>query len=107
MFKRNTDKEKSILIVEILFIVAIFVSLFTSLKNIDTESSKEGLKQLETSVRRSAIACYASEGVYPPDIQYLEDNYGLIVDDSRYVVRYSVFAENIMPDITVLERSNG
>ena len=51
----------------------------------------------------SCVACYAAEGIYPPDLDYLKDHYGVQVDEERYTVFYSVFAENLMPDITVLE----
>jgi hypothetical protein len=50
------------------------------------------------------VSCYALEGQYPPDIAYLQEQYGLQIDMDRYMVHYEVFAENIMPDITVLER---
>ena len=49
------------------------------------------------------MACYAAEGVYPPTLSYLEEHYGLQIDEERYTVHYSAFAENLMPDITVLE----
>ncbi|MBQ5667230.1 MAG: hypothetical protein IIV40_03545 [Oscillospiraceae bacterium] len=45
-----------------------------------------------------------SEGIYPPSWNYLEEHYGVQIDHSRYVVSYTVFAENLMPDITVLEK---
>ena len=57
---------------------------------------------MEDAVRRSAVACYAAEGVYPPTLTYLEERYGLQIDTARYTVFYDVFAENLMPDITVL-----
>ena len=105
MFKRNSGNQIAVFLIEALILIALFVTLLTSFRTLDADASKEGLKQLETSVRRSCVACYASEGVYPPNIEYLEDNYGLIIDHSKYTVRYSVFAENLMPDITVLEKS--
>ena len=59
--------------------------------------------QLEEALRRATAACYAAEGVYPPDLQYLKDHYGIQVDETRYTVIYDSFASNLMPDITVLE----
>ena len=64
----------------------------------------EEKKQLEEAIRRSVITCYAAEGVYPPDFAYVKEKYGIVVDETRYLVVYDVFAENLMPDITVLER---
>ena len=66
---------------------------------------QQGKKQLEEAIRRSVITCYAAEGVYPPDFAYVKEKYGIMVDESRYLVVYDVFAENLMPDITVLERA--
>ena len=50
------------------------------------------------------MTCYASEGVYPPDLEYLKDHYGVQIDEERYTVFYERFAQNLMPDITVLEK---
>ena len=65
--------------------------------------SEEGRLQLEDSVRRAAVTCYAVEGIYPPDLAYLQEHYGIQADDSNYTVFYEAFASNMMPDITVVE----
>jgi len=49
------------------------------------------------------VACYAAEGIYPPTTEYLVEHYGIQIDHSRYAVFYEVFAENLMPEITVVE----
>lgn len=87
-------------------VIAIVLVLwfFTALENLRTNSAEEGRKQLETALRRAAVACYAAEGIYPPDIAYLTEHYGIQVDSLRYTVHYEVFAENLMPQITVLQR---
>ncbi len=84
----------------ILVAVLIFSSAVNGLK---TGQSEEGRRQLEEGLRRAAVACYAIEGVYPPDLDYLEVHYGVQIDRERYGVFYEVFAENLMPDITVVE----
>lgn len=66
--------------------------------------SEQGQQQLEEAVRRAAVACYAQEGFYPPDVDYLCRHYGLTYEPSAYIVYYEIFASNLMPDITVLER---
>lgn len=73
--------------------------------SLDSGRSEEDLRQLEETLRRSCVACYAAEGVYPPDLDYLKEHYGLQIDEERYTVKYSAFAENLMPDITVLENA--
>lgn len=94
---------------EILFpVLAIVILLFfmTALNNLKTGNGEEGKRQLEQALQRCAVTCYATEGIYPPDIDYMKEHYGIQIDESRYLVRYEVFAENLMPDITVLERKN-
>lgn len=80
-------------------ILAVFL---ISLAKLDRGSSELQRQQLEDSIRRSCVACYATEGVYPPNLEYLEEHYGLQIDRSRYTVFYEIFAENLMPEITVV-----
>ena len=75
----------------------------SALNSLESGRQTEDLRQLEQALRRGCVACYAAEGVYPPDLEYLKEHYGLQVDENQYTVRYDVFAENLMPDITVLE----
>lgn len=86
-------------------VIAIILCFYLWLTALDARQREAGRLQLETALRRSAAACYAAEGFYPPDIQYLEEHYGLQVDESRYRVFYEVFAPNLMPEITVLEKT--
>ena len=74
-----------------------------ALNSLDSGLDAEDLRRLEETLRQGCVACYAAEGAYPPDVDYLRERYGVQVDETRYTVYYSVFAENLMPDITVLE----
>lgn len=89
-------------------IVAVAVLLFflTALDNLKTGNREEGKLQLEQALQRCAVSCYATEGIYPPNIDYMKEHYGIQIDESKYLVRYEIFAENLMPDITVLERKH-
>lgn len=78
-------------------------AFFNGLQQVRQEVAEQGKAKLEDAVRRAAVACYAAEGAYPPDVAYLIEHYGLTVDESRFIVHYDVFAENLMPDITVLD----
>ena len=76
----------------------------SSLASVDRQQGEEGRQQLETALRRAAVACYAAEGVYPPTVEYLQQHYGVQIEEERYIVFYEIFANNLMPDITVLEK---
>ncbi|HAQ39394.1 MAG TPA: hypothetical protein DCM73_00135 [Clostridiales bacterium] len=85
---------------------AVFILMFAcyfyfAVENVQKSNENEKFDILSDAIKRSAVQCYAIEGFYPPDVEYLEKNYGLVVDYDRYVVNYSIFASNIMPDIEV------
>ncbi len=82
--------------------ILLFFSLWLTALN--RRQREAGRLQLETALRRGAAACYAAEGIYPPDLDYLKTHYGLQIDENRYRVFYEIFAHNLMPEITVLER---
>ncbi|MGN8938654.1 hypothetical protein ACTNAU_08465, partial [Bittarella sp. HCP28S3_D9] len=58
------------------------------------------------AVRRAVVQCYAVEGAYPADLQYLEERYGLQINHRRYIVDYNILAPNVAPQITVLEKES-
>ena len=82
---------------------AVLFCVLAALSNLTQGQGEEGRRQLEDSLRRAAVACYAAEGIYPPTLDYLEEHYGIQIDRDRYAVFYDIFAENLMPGITVVE----
>ena len=85
-------------------VLAIMMCFLMGVSNLTEGQADEDKRQLEEVLRRSAVACYAAEGIYPPDLAYLEEHYGIQINEERYVVSYDALAENLMPDITVLEK---
>lgn len=85
-------------------VLAVLLWFFAAMGNLTRDSGEEGREQLESALRRAAVACYAAEGVYPPTVDYLTEHYGVQVEEEKYIVFYEIFASNLMPDITVLER---
>jgi len=88
----------------IVVIAAICISFNFALNEVENSYGAEGSIKLEEALRKGAITCYSVEGVYPPSIDYLKENYGIQVDEENYTVFYEVFASNLMPEITVIER---
>ena len=86
-------------------ILVCAVLFLTAAGNLSAESSRTGALQLEETLRKAAASCYAADGVYPPDLEYLEERCGLQINRTLYTVHYEIFAANRMPEITVLERN--
>lgn len=85
----------------LLLLAALLVPL---LKDSRQNVSEEGAAAIREAVRRSALQCYVVEGVYPPDLDYLRENYGLQVNTEDYYVVYEAFASNLPPEVRVVER---
>ena len=91
-------------LVTAILIVGILVYFLTAISNLNQGQSEEDKAQLESALSRAAVACYAAEGAYPPNLEYLIDHYGIQINDELYDVKYEAIASNLMPDITVLEK---
>ena len=86
-------------------ILILGLALFSlALTRLSGGQSDQDKRQLEDALRRAAVACYATDGVYPPTLEDLRQRCGLQINEDRYAVYYDVFAENLMPEITVLEK---
>ena len=90
-------------ILPILFTVTIMVMVVFGLRQTGESSNAEGLRILEDSLRRAVIMNYAIEGRYPESIEYIESNFGIYIDRTRFIVHYEIFASNILPTITVIQ----
>lgn len=84
-------------------VIVVLLWFLMGVSNLGQGSAEEDKQQLETALRRASVACYAAEGIYPPDVAYLEEHYGLRIDKERYTVMYEVYGSNLMPDITILD----
>ena len=48
--------------------VGILLFFLASVNNLDNGKREEGKEQLEQALKRCAVTCYATEGIYPPDV---------------------------------------
>ena len=90
-------------------IAAVMLLVFVTIQDYGSSYEDTKLTQVRETVLSSVSQCYALEGAYPPDLAYLENNYGLILDRSRYIYYYETIASNIFPEVKVfpLRKSGG
>ena len=86
------------------FMLAAVYILLVSAGRLNERQQAENRKQMQETIHKAVLNCYSIEGSYPPTIDYVEEYYGLQIDHDRYDVFYEVFAQNIMPEITVVEK---
>ena len=88
-------------------IAAFLLLLFICLQAIDRLGRMQGEEEtrlVRDAVLKATVTCYAVEGAYPEDLEYLKENYKLAYNENRYFVTYDSFASNRIPDIYVTER---
>jgi len=74
---------------------------------VESTSEEAQIALVRDAIRNAVLTCYAVEGAYPQDVEYLVENYGLAYDSDRFLIRYDAFASNIFPDIRVIVKGEG
>lgn len=99
--KRPMFPWKGIVVSALVFVIVV-VLFALLLGRAGSTADREQVALLEGALRNAAVTNYAVDGSYPPSLDVLIGEYGIIVDESRFLVRYNVFAPNIMPEISVI-----
>ena len=89
--------------------VAVCLALVALLATFVLRGMREGFREqgaqaMRNSILSAARRCCAIEGSYPKSVDYLEERYGLRVNDRDYVVTYEYFAANVSPSVVVVPR---
>lgn len=92
----------------LLFLVLIVGIFLYALHVFGRQTILRQEESLENAINRNIIQCYALEGAYPPSLSYIEEHYGLTYDHSTFYVDYRPIADNLYPDVTIMQiRSKG
>lgn len=105
MLHVEIKKQKSSLpgyLLSLLIFAGILLLFLFCIRSMAGRTREDRLHALTDAIRRASVQCYAIEGRYPPSVEYLEENYGIVIDRRQYHVFYDGWASNLMPDITVL-----
>ena len=104
MFIKEKDHSLRNTLIKLIFFTLIVLAVVTGIKAYDRSSVERGRKIVSDSVIRAAVQCYALEGRYPADVEYLRSHYGLSANEEKYMIHYQFVGDNIMPDVTVTLR---
>lgn len=95
------------LVLSVLIFCALIALFWFGFGSASGGNEEQNLKVTRAAVQRAIVSCYAIEGAYPPNVKYLEDHYGVIINHDKYVVSYERAGSNIMPAFEVLEKGKG
>lgn len=91
----------------VLLMALLLVGVWGLVTRLSTANDNAQTQFVYDAVHSAAMTCYAVEGAYPEDVEYLRAHYGLAYDEDRYFVRYDAFASNQVPEINVIELEAG
>jgi len=100
-FKKNPLLSLLTALTPLIFTGLVLLGLMLGMSNADDASRSEGVRLLQDALYRVSLHSYAVNGHFPPSLAYIEENYNIFIDRSRFVVWYDVFASNIVPDIRI------
>ena len=106
LYERERGQNRGLLFAVIVFVLLAVAFLF-SLSAASRKNDIHEREMMSDALRRAIVTCYAVEGKYPPDLDYIYDNYGVRIDSSRSVVFYDVIATNVMPSVEVMRIGGG
>ncbi len=92
---------KNILISVTIF-VAVLLTFWFLTERVNNRATTEETARLEAALYQGIAQCYALEGSYPENLDYLKEQYQVSYDETRYIVHYDVHGRNIVPSITII-----
>ncbi len=86
-----------------ILVTLLWVWLFTAVAgNLSRNTKSEQRLALENAMEHAISSCYALEGMYPPNLNYMKNYYGLTYDEELFYVSYRPIASNIRPEYFII-----
>lgn len=93
--------KRDIIIIALALAVVLLSALL--LGRVEITQRETETDSVREAVLNAALTCYAVEGAFPAELSYLQENYGLLYDEERYIIYYDAFASNLPPEVRVHE----
>ena len=106
LYERERGQNKGLFLAMVVFALLVVLFLFFLLTATQRNEANER-EMMSDALRRAIVTCYSVEGKYPPSLDYIYENYGVRIDESRYVVFYDGIAANVMPSVDVRSIGGG
>ena len=87
-----------------LIIVVFAVLTLNGIFSFGGNADSKRLELIRDTIKKAAVQCYAIEGSYPTDLNYLVKNYGIVLNENSYFYHYVFIGSNTMPDVSVIRK---
>ncbi len=99
--KRNLSLTSYLPVFLLFLVLGVFIAFSGSFAKTNLSYEKD---LLQKALDRSITQCYALEGTYPSNLEYLEEHYGLTYNKEHFFVSYQYIGGNLRPDVTIIEK---
>ena len=99
-FQREKNRKFGALLLSAVLFLGVFALFSGGVSVFSRQTRTRQMQALEDAL----LTCYALEGHYPQSLDYIRENYHLTYNEELFFVDYRVLGENILPDVTILER---
>jgi len=99
--KKRIFNSFSFSLITFIAVISIFIFGISSVSNSSVVNDKEILSD---AIQHDIIHCYCIEGMYPPNVRYMQEHYGLTYDDSKFIIDYEYIGANIMPKVMIIPK---
>ena len=102
VFRPKRTKENVKMIAFAATVAVLIILIFIGLGSLSTTQSDKQLDIARDAIIKAAVQCYALESQFPESLQYLVDNYGVTLDESKFIYHYRVIGMNMVPEIKII-----
>ena len=105
LFSAQQKKQLHILqYLPVLLLVLAIALLIVSANSLTESGSSREEEIVSSALERSITQCYALEGAYPPDLDYLQTHYGFTYNREHFFIDYQYIGGNLRPNITIIKK---
>ena len=100
-------KKHFLTIIGVVFAAAVILVIALCMGGETRDNAAAQVQSIRNTIYERALQCYVIEGVYPDSLEYLEEKYGLTLNRKDYRIVYRPYAQNLPPDVIVIDRKEG
>jgi hypothetical protein len=105
-FSVQKEKKNILRFLPLLFLIAVILLFVYATGNLSDTNSAHEEEIVSAALERSITQCYALEGFYPPDLDYLSRHYGFTYNTEHFFIDYRYIGSNLRPDVTIIKRES-
>ena len=87
-------------------VITMIVSMMQFSERTLNDMPNEQIQKAEEVIRKAAVQCFALEGEYPMDVEYLA-TYGVKFEKEKFLYHYEWVAGNLPPNVMVFPLDGG